>query len=118
MLLTICVAVLVPFLLWSAFRLWRTARRLDRLHKRTEAAWSACAESLARRQVACRALIATGLVAGGEASALHHAIQRAEHASREQRAAAEQTLSQVLDAIPEHPRGDLAAELADAAARV
>ena len=49
---TVVVVVLVFLLLVAALRLWTTANRLDRLHVRTEAAWSALEGALARRIVA------------------------------------------------------------------
>lgn len=118
MLLAISVAIMVPLLLWAALRLGRTARRLDRLHKRTEAAWAVCLESCARRLVVCRALVVTHHLADEQASALISAVHAAERADREQREAAEQRVTTQLDHIDEAQRGDLAAELADAQERV
>ena len=57
---TAVVVVLVVLLLFAALRLWITANRLDRLHVRTEAAWSALEGALARRVVATRAVAAAG----------------------------------------------------------
>ena len=57
---TAVVVVLVVLLLFAALRLWITANRLDRLHVRTEAAWSALEGALARRIVATRAVAAAG----------------------------------------------------------
>ena len=57
---TVVVVVLVVLLLFAALRLWITANRLDRLHVRTEAAWSALEGALARRIVATRAVAAAG----------------------------------------------------------
>ena len=57
---TVVVVVLVVLLLVAALRLWITANRLDRLHVRTEAAWSALEGALARRIVATRAVAAAG----------------------------------------------------------
>lgn len=118
MIAAIVAAVVVPLLLWAAFRLWVTARRLDRLHKRTEAAWSACEESLARRIVAARALVATGHLPPAAASALREAATAADQASRHKRGVAETELTGVLARLSEEERGDLAAELADAEERV
>lgn len=114
----ILVTVVVVLLLAAAFRLWLTAHRLDRLHKRTEAAWAACEESLARRIVAARALAATGHLAAAQAADLRDAATVADTAARRTRDAAERRLSEVLGSIGDGQRGDLAAELADAEERV
>lgn len=114
----IAAGILVPLLLWAALRLWHTARRLDRLHKRTEAAWSACEESLARRIVAARALAATGQLAPASAAALRDAAVAADRADRSARRDAETALSAVLRRVGELERGQLSAELADAEERV
>jgi hypothetical protein len=118
MIAAIAAAVVVPLLLWAAFRLWLTARRLDRLHKRTEAAWSACEEALARRIVATRALVATGNLPVVEAHALRAAAADADGAERLRRADVEATLTCLLRRQNVVARGGLADELADAEERV
>lgn len=114
----ITVAVLVALLLWAAFRLWMTARRLDRLHQRTEAAWYACEESLARRIVAARALAATGQLPPGTAAGLRAAALAADRAERHGRDAAEEELTRALGRLDAAQRGGLDRELADAQERV
>lgn len=121
MIYAIAAGVVVPLLLWAAFRLWLTARRLDRLHKRTEAAWSACEESLARRIVAARALAATGQLDPSAATALRAAAVAADRADRQARDArrdAEAALTAALHRLGDMERGQLSAELADAEERV
>ncbi|MEO7126444.1 MAG: NUDIX hydrolase [Nakamurella sp.] len=118
MLTAIAASIAVPLLLLAAFRLWLTARRLDRLHKRTEAAWYGCEESLARRIVAARALAATGHLAPFAAAALRTAASAADAADRTARQELESELSAILRRIGEAERGDLSAELADAEERV
>lgn len=118
MISAIGVSVLIPVLLWAAFRLWVTARRLDRLHKRTEAAWFACEEALGRRIVATRALVATGHLAPRTAEALRTAALSADRAARRDRQAAESRLTRELGDITTAQRGDLIEELADAEERV
>lgn len=114
----IAVAVVVTLLLWAAFRLWLTARRLDRLHKRTEAAWSACEESLARRLVATRVLAQTAGLDAATAAELRAATRAADAASREARHRPEAEIDRLLAGIDEADRGALADELADAQERV
>lgn len=118
MVIAIAASVVVPLLLWAAFRLWLTARRLDRLHKRTEAAWSACEESLARRIVAARALAATGYLGPSSATALRAAAVAADMADRPARQDAERALTAMLHRVGQAERGELSAELADAEERV
>ncbi len=118
MVYAIAAGIVVPLLLWAAFRLWLTARRLDRLHKRTEAAWSACEESLARRIVAARALAATGQLGSSTAAALRTAAVTADRAGRGSRSDAEAALTAALRRLGESERGQLSAELADAEERV
>ncbi|OJV30974.1 MAG: hypothetical protein BGO26_03105 [Actinobacteria bacterium 69-20] len=118
MIAAILVTVVVVLLLLSAFRLWLTAHRLDRLHKRTEAAWAACEEALARRIVAARALAATGHLPPSDSADLRAAATAADRAPRSSRDAAEQALTDVLGGVSLDRRGDLADELADAEERV
>jgi hypothetical protein len=118
MIYAIAASIVVPLLLWAAFRLWLTARRLDRLHKRTEAAWSACEESFARRIVAARALAATGQLDPAAAASMHAAAVAADRAVRDTRQHTEMALAAVLRRTGEVERGQLSAELADAEERV
>lgn len=114
---TLIVVLLVALLLVAALRLWITANRLDRLHVRTEAAWSALEGALARRVVAARAVAAAGGLPVAQATALRQVADTADRADRAHRADAENDLSRALSLLP--PCGeDLAAELTDAAERV
>lgn len=115
---TFVVVVLVALLLFAALRLWLTANRLDRLHVRTEAAWSALEGALARRIVATRAVAAAGGWRHPESDELRRLAEVADHADRTHRAYAENDLSRALAAIPVASDPDLAAELADAGERV
>ena len=115
---TVIVVVLVLLLLIAALRLWLTANRLDRLHVRTEAAWSALEGALARRIVATRAVAAAGGLDQGQAEQLRRLADVADHADRAHRADAENDLSRALSTIPAASEPELAAELADAAERV
>ncbi|KAA2256120.1 NUDIX domain-containing protein [Solihabitans fulvus] len=97
----------------------RTASRLDRLHVRTDAAWAAVDATLARRAVVTRAVTATGRFDDATVARLRSAADRAEHAARPEREAAENELSRLLgeldrDRLPHA----LVAELADAEQRV
>lgn len=115
---TVIVVVLVVLLLIAALRLWLTANRLDRLHVRTEAAWSALEGALARRIVATRAVAAAGGLDHAQAEQLRRLADVADHADRAHRADAENDLSRALSTIPAASEPELAAELADAAERV
>ncbi len=115
---TVIVVVLVVLLLIAALRLWLTANRLDRLHVRTEAAWSALEGALARRIVATRAVAAAGGLDHAQAEQLRRLADVADHADRAHRADAENDLSRALSTIPAAAEPELAAELADAAERV
>lgn len=115
---TTIIVIVVVLLLLSAFRLWLTANRLDRLHVRTQAAWAALEGALARRIVAARALSATGRLDPDPASELHRLADAADTAARADRDAAESALSRALADIPPDRQGELAAELSDAAERV
>src|SRR6476646_11563882 len=75
---TVVVVVLVFLLLVAALRLWTTANRLDRLHVRTEAAWSALEGALARRVVAARAVAATGGLPPEQAAKLRRVADAAD----------------------------------------
>lgn len=115
---TVIVVVLVVFLLVAALRLWLTANRLDRLHVRTEAAWSALEGALARRIVATRAVAAAGGLDHPHSDQLRRLADVADHADRAHRADAENDLSRALSTIPPASEPELAAELADASERV
>ena len=115
---TVIVVVLVVLLLVAALRLWMTANRLDRLHVRTEAAWSALEGALARRIVATRAVAAAGGLDHPQSDQLRRLADVADHADRAHRADAENDLSRALSTIPAASEPELAAELADAGERV
>ncbi len=115
---TAVVIILVALLLFAALRLWITANRLDRLHVRTEAAWSALEGALARRIVATRAVAAAGGLDGEQADRLRGLADIADRADRRHRADAENDLSRALSMMPAVPEPHLALELADARERV
>jgi hypothetical protein len=98
--------------------LWLTANRLDRLHVRTEAAWSALEGALARRIVATRAVAAAGGLGHPQADELRRLADVADNADRAHRADAENDLSRALSTMPAAGEPELAAELADAVERV
>lgn len=115
---TAVVIVLVALLLFVALRLWITANRLDRLHVRTEAAWSALEGALARRVVATRAVAAAGGLQHPQSHELRRLADVADRANRRHRADAENDLSRALSNMPAVSEPDLALELADAGERV
>lgn len=115
---TVVVVILVVLLLFAALRLWITANRLDRLHVRTEAAWSALEGALARRIVATRAVAAAGGLDPLLSDQLRRLADVADNADRAHRADAENDLSRALSTVPTATEPDLAAELADASERV
>ncbi len=115
---TAVVLVLVGLLLFAALRLWITANRLDRLHVRTEAAWSALEGALARRIVATRAVAAAGGLQHPQSDELRRLADVADRADRRHRADAENDLSRGLSTMPAVSEPDLAIELADAGERV
>lgn len=115
---TVIVVVLIILLVVAALRLWLTANRLDRLHVRTEAAWSALEGALARRIVATRAVAAAGGLDHQQAEQLRRLADVADHADRAHRSDAENDLSRALSTLPAVSEPELAAELADAAERV
>jgi len=115
---TIIVIVLVVLLLFAALRLWITANRLDRLHVRTEAAWSALEGALARRVVATRAVAAAGGLDYQQSDRLRRLADVADNADRAHRSDAENDLSRALATMPPATERELAAELADASERV
>jgi 8-oxo-dGTP pyrophosphatase MutT (NUDIX family) len=115
---TATVVILVALLLFAALRLWITANRLDRLHVRTEAAWSALEGALSRRVVAARAVAAAGGLPPAQADELRRVADVADRSDRAHRADAENDLSRVLSLLPPPAEEHLAAELDDAAERV
>lgn len=115
---TVVVVVLVLVLLVAALRLWVTANRLDRLHVRTEAAWTALEGALSRRIVATRAAAAAGAFAGPDVDRLRELTREADRADRRSRADAENDLSRALATQPPVVEPQLAAELLDAGERV
>ncbi len=115
---TVVVVVLILLLLFAALRLWLTANRLDRLHVRTEAAWSALEGALARRIVATRAVAAAGGLGSQQSDELRRLADVADNADRAHRADAENDLSRALSTLPAPADPELAAELADAVERV
>lgn len=115
---TFVVVVLVVLLLVAAARLASTAKRLDRLHIRTEAAWAALEGALSRRIVATRAAAAAGAFPGPDADRLRQLTSLADRADRRARADAENDLSRALAGEPPVVEPELAAELADAGERV
>jgi ADP-ribose pyrophosphatase YjhB (NUDIX family) len=115
---TTIVVLLVVLLLIAALRLWITANRLDRLHVRTEAAWSALEGALSRRVVAARAVAAAGGLPRAQADELRRVADAADRSERGHRADAENDLARVLTLLPPPSEEHLAAELADANERV
>lgn len=115
---TLLGIVLVVALLLGPYLL-RTASRLDRLHVRTDAAWSGLDGALARRAVVTRTIAAAGHLDPEQAKALRDAADRAELADRGEREAAENELSALLGAIdPDTLPVGLAEELVEATHRV
>ncbi|HJP75411.1 MAG TPA: NUDIX domain-containing protein [Pseudonocardiaceae bacterium] len=115
---TLLGIVLVIALLLGPYLL-RTASRLDRLHVRTDAAWSGLDGALARRAVVTRTIAAAGRLDPEAAKALRDAADRAELADRAEREAAENELSALLGAIdPDTLPVGLAEELVEATHRV
>ena len=115
---TTIVVLLVVLLLFAALRLWITANRLDRLHVRTEAAWSALEGALSRRVVAARAVAAAGGLPPAQATELRRVADAADRSDRPHRADAENDLARALTLLPPPAEEYLAAELADANERV
>jgi hypothetical protein len=112
------LASLLGVLLLAGPWLLGIARRLDRLHVRTDAAWAGLDAALARRAVVARAAAATGLLGTTEARRLRSAADTAEHAIRPERESAENQLSRLLATLDRHAARALAGELADAQHRV
>lgn len=115
-LLAIVVVVIVLVGIWSV----QTARRLDRLHVRSDQSWAALDAALARRAVVSRALAAA--VSASDPKLSRQLAERADHAeraNREDRELAENELTGALSGIDiEKLRPQLVAELADSEARV
>ncbi|MCW4353260.1 NUDIX domain-containing protein [Hoyosella sp. YIM 151337] len=128
LLTAVVVAIVVVAIAW----IMTTATRLDRLHIRYEKAWQALDAALARRAVVARSIAAVFVQADertesapataspyGKANQLAILSARAERADRDQREDAENALSAALSQVrPEWLTPQLAAELADAEARV
>ncbi|HEX4221704.1 MAG TPA: NUDIX domain-containing protein [Pseudonocardiaceae bacterium] len=115
---TLLGIVLVLALLLGPYLL-RTASRLDRLHVRTDAAWSGLDAALARRAVVTRTIAAAGELDPEAAKSLRDAADRAELADRGEREAAENELSALLgDIHPDTLPVGLAEELVEATHRV
>ncbi len=114
------IAAIIVVLLLCAFRLARLATRLDRLHRRTEAAWAGLDVALARRSGVARALAAAPGVDPEVAGAIAAAARRTDAArTRADRADAENALTKALELLPAAgDKGSAAAELQDAAQRV
>ena len=114
--------VVLALLLSTLVALWLygLAHRLDRLHVRTDSAWLALEAALGRRAAVVRVAVSTYERPGSEIAVL---ADRAERAPRREREAAENTLSTALvrrraGASTPVLAPELAAELADAEARV
>lgn len=114
---TVFVLLLVVFLLLAALRMWVTANRLDRLHRRTEAAWAALAVSLSRRIAVARAGAAAGAYTPADAEQIRRYSAAADDADPARQADAENDLTRVLaDHAVSTP--ELAAEVTDAGERI
>lgn len=112
------ITAIIVVLLICAFRLARLATRLDRLHRRTEAAWAALDVALARRSGVARAVaVASGLDIDIAAS-IAKAARRTDAASRAQRADAENELTKALETMPTAPESSVANELLEASQRI
>lgn len=95
-----------------------TANRLDRLHVRMDAGWAALVHALDRRAVVARAVAATALDSGA-AVELRTATEQADTASRGEREAAENALTELLGLVDRTRLPEsLAAELADSEQRI
>ena len=106
-------------LLFCAFRLSRLATRLDRLHRRTEAAWAALDVALARRTGVARALAAGGRPAArGRGRARRRRPAHRDRPTAPERADAENDLTRHLEQLPTPPDSSVADELAETAQRI
>lgn len=116
--LLIVLAVVVALIVLTGLWLVATANRLDRLHVRMDAGWAALDNALARRGVVAGAIAAT-VLAGERAISLRTAAERAEHAGRGEREAAENELTSMLAGIDRvGVPAPLAADLADTEHRI
>lgn len=115
---SVVVAAVAILLLVVVLLAVRVAARLDRLHRRTEAAWAALDGLLARRAVVVRTLVAAGGVPPDEAGPLRTAAERALAAGAEREATENELvgLLATLDRVSLEPA--LAGELAEAEQRV
>ena len=110
-------AVVVAVVLVAAYVTW-TAGRLDRMHARVDAAWSALDAQLVRRAFAAERL-AEQLPDGPERDALHAAALAAAEAGDDGREAVENDLSLALrEALPLATDGAVLQELQAASTRV
>ena len=114
---TVIVLVLIVGLLLAALRMWVTANRLDRLHRRTEAAWAALSASLSRRIAVARAGAAAAAYTPADAEQIRRYCAAADNADPGRRADAENDLTRVL-ADSAVSTAELAVELADAGERI
>ncbi len=112
------ITLIILLLLVAAFRLSRIATRLDRLHRRTEAAWAGLDIALARRAVAAKALAAAGGLDAALAADVRSSALVVESAARTGRADAENDLTRALQQLPVSLDPGLAAELTETAERV
>ena len=112
------IATIIVVLLLCAFRLARLATRLDRLHRRTEAAWAALDVALARRSGVARAVAAGSGLEPDLAASIAKAARRTDSAPRPQRADAENELTKALEKMPTAPESNVANELLEAAQRI
>jgi len=116
------VLLLVGLVVLVALYVTWTAGRLDRMHARVDAAWSALDAQLVRRAAAARALL-PHLPAGPEAVAVDERAVAALAAEEHGREAVENALTRALRAavplLPETPGAEAAlAELESASSRV
>ena len=116
--MNLVIALVVVALLICAFRLHRLATRLDRLHRRTEAAWAGLDVALARRSGAARALAAGSDLPPEVAAALAAAARRTETSDRTTRADAENELTRQLEQLPNRRESPVSDELAETAQRI
>jgi 8-oxo-dGTP pyrophosphatase MutT (NUDIX family) len=112
------IAAIIIVLLLCAFRLARLATRLDRLHRRTEAAWAALDVALARRSGVARAIAAGAGLEPEVTTAIAKAARRTDSASRVHRADAENELTKALEQLHTPPESNVANELLEAAQRI
>jgi hypothetical protein len=115
---TALIWVLAALVLLGAYVTW-TAGRLDRLHARVDAAWSALDAQLVRRAAAARALVPYVLRDPAAAARLDEAAYIAVDAGEQNRETVENDLSRALRAaVPLLSPGAPLEELRAAASRV